>query len=274
MGEVTLESAKAREDKESLSQASFHLAQALQMLADLTKTYESVKRDNQLADGLAVEKRDPPNFLEDTQAMLGSKKPPINSVDRKIAEVDEDYVAKLNQLLEEQKKIMAELAKMLATTPHAPPFHGLAGIRWVHAARPNDPPGPAPAELLTKKTAEWTVADETARSALASRDLIAQASEQIEVASSAAKMHENVITWLPDGVEQDKESVATALALAAEGAAWRLWPPARPPRTTSPTASSPPARPSTSSASCTIFARHGRRRRHPEPERLRRQPLE
>ncbi len=218
LGEVTLESAKAREDKESLSQASFHLAQALQMLADLTKTYESVKRDNQLADALQQLKKMHQIFLEDTQAMLGSKKPPINSVDRKIAEVDEDYVAKLNQLLEEQKKIMAELAKILADDPRM--LRRFMALQELDGTTLRDQMTllAQRQQALTKKTAEWTVADETARSTLASRDLIAQASEQIEVASSAAKMHENMITWLPDGVEQDKEPVATALALAAEGA--------------------------------------------------------
>ena len=115
LGEVTLESAKAREDKDNLSQASFHLDQALKMLADLTKNYESVKRDNQLADALQQLKKMHQIFLEETQAMLGSKKPPINSVPRQVAEVDDDYVAKLN------------------------------GIGWQHVARSTDSPCPAPA---------------------------------------------------------------------------------------------------------------------------------
>ena len=61
-------------------------------------------------------------------------------------------------------------------------------------------------------------AGETERPALAGQYLATQAPEQSEVSSLAAKMHENMITWLPDGVEQDKEPVATALTLAAEGA--------------------------------------------------------
>lgn len=218
LGEVTLESAKAREDKDNLSQASFHLGQALKMLADLTKTYESVKRDNQLADAMQQLKKMHQIFLEDTQAMLGSKKTPINSVDRKIAEVDEDFVAKLNQLLEEQKKIMAELAKILADDPRM--LRRFMALQELDGTTLRDQMTllAQRQQALTKKTAEWTVADEAARSTLASRDLSAQASEQAGIASASAKMHENMITWLPDGVEQDKEPVATALSLAAEAA--------------------------------------------------------
>ncbi len=218
LGEVTLESAKAKDDKDHLSQASFHLDQALKMLADLTKNYESVKRDNQLADALQQLKKMHQIFLEDTQAMLGSKKPPINSVPRQIAEVDDDYVAKLNQLLEEQKKIMAELAKILADDPRM--LRRFLALQELDGATLRDQLTllAQRQDALTKQTADWTVADPSARSALASRDLLAQAAEQVDVASAAAKMHENMITWLPDGVEPDKEPVATALSLAAEGA--------------------------------------------------------
>lgn len=217
LGEVTLESAKAKEDKDNLSQATFHLAQARKMLADLTKNYESVKRDNKLADALQELKKMHQIFLEDTQAMLGSKKPPINSVDRKVAEVDDDYAAKLQKLLEEQQKIMAELAKILADDPRM--LRRFMALQELDGTTLRDQMTllAERQKTLTKQTAEWTVADETARPALASQYLAAHASEQNEVSSQSAKMHENMITWLPDGVEQDKEPIATALSLAAEG---------------------------------------------------------
>ncbi|MGA2558018.1 MAG: DUF4175 family protein, partial [Verrucomicrobiota bacterium] len=199
LGEVTLEAAKAKDDKDHLSQASFHLDQALKMLADLTKNYQSVKRDNQLADALQQLKKMHQIFLQDTQAMLGSKKPPINSVPRQIAEVDDDYVAKLNQLLEEQKKIMADLAKILADDPRM--LRRFLALQELDGATLRDQLTllAQRQDALTKQTADWTVADPSARSALASRDLLSQTAEQVDVASAAAKMHENMITWLPDG---------------------------------------------------------------------------
>jgi len=218
LGEVTLESAKAREDRENLAQASFHLDQARKMLADLTKSYESVKRDNQLAEAMQQLKKMHQIFLEDTQALLGSKKPPINSTQRQVAEVDDDYVAQLNDLMQEQKKIMAELAKILADDPRM--LRRFMALQEMDTTSLRDQLTllAQRQQTLAKQTAEWTAADETNRPALAKQYLLAQTAGQSEVFSQAAKMQENMITWLPDGVEQDKEPVATALTLAAEGA--------------------------------------------------------
>ena len=217
LGEVTLESAQAREDRENLAQASFHLEQARKRLGDLTKNYESVKRDNKLADAMQQLKKMHQIFLEDTQAMLGSKKPPINSTQRKVAEVDDDYAAQLNDLMQEQKKIMAELAKILADDPRM--LRRFMAMQEMDTTTLRDQLTllARRQQTLAQQTAQWTAAGETERPAIASQSLIAQTAEQSEVSSLAAKMHENMITWLPEGVEQDKEPVATALALAAEG---------------------------------------------------------
>jgi hypothetical protein len=217
LGEVTLESAQAREDRENLAQASFHLEQARKMLADLTKTYESVKQDNKLADAMQQLKKMHQIFLEDTQAMLGAKKPPIHSTQRKIAEVDDDYVAQLNQLMEEQKKIMAELAKILANDPRM--LRRFMALQEVDATTLCDQMTllARRQQTLAQQTAQWTAAGETERAAIASQTLLAQIAEQIEISAQAAKTQENMVTWLPEGVDQDKEPIATALALAAEG---------------------------------------------------------
>jgi hypothetical protein len=73
-------------------------------------------------------------------------------------------------------------------------------------------------QTLANQTAQWTAAGETERPALASQYLLAQTAEQTEISSLASKMCENMVTWLPEGVEQDKEPVATAFSIAAEAA--------------------------------------------------------
>lgn len=206
LGEVTLEPAKLKDDRDNLAQASFHLEQARKMLAALSQTYESVKRDNKLADAMQELKKMHQIFLEDTQAMLGSKKPPVNnSIQRKIAEVDDDYAAKLNDLLQEQKKIMAELAKLLADDPRM--LRRFMALQEMDGATLRDQMTLLAQRQkdLTTQTAQWTVAGDAERPALAGQYLASQVPEQSEVASLAAKLHENIITWLPDGVEQDKD---------------------------------------------------------------------
>ena len=114
---VAIPAASAGTNVALIDKASFHIGRAREMLADLTKTYETVKRDQQIADAMQKLNKMYQIFLEDTQALLGSKKPGINSYDRKIAEVDEEFVEKLKELMEEKKKIMEELAKVLAEDP-------------------------------------------------------------------------------------------------------------------------------------------------------------
>ena len=117
LGAVTLEAPTIKEDVGYLEQGSFEIKRAREKLAELTRSYASVKRDYKLADAMQRLKKMHQIFLEDTQAMLGSSKPILNPQERKVAEVDDEFVEKLRKLLEEKKKIMAELAKILADDP-------------------------------------------------------------------------------------------------------------------------------------------------------------
>ena len=100
-----------------LKSARFHIQRALAMLDDLEKSYEAVKREEKIADAMQRLAKMHQLFLENSQKLLGSKKPGINSYDRKIAEVDDAFAEELKALLEEKKKIMDELAKLLAEDP-------------------------------------------------------------------------------------------------------------------------------------------------------------
>jgi len=117
LGTVVLEPISLKDDVTHLEQASFEIKRAREKLAELTRSCASVKRDYKLADAMQRLKKMHQIFLEDSQAMLGSKKPTLNPQDRKVAEVDDEFAEKLRNLLEEKKKIMAELAKILADDP-------------------------------------------------------------------------------------------------------------------------------------------------------------
>jgi len=100
-----------------LKSSRFHIERALAMLNDLEKSYEAVKREEKIADAMQRLAKMHQLFLENSQRMLGSKKPALNSYDRKIAEVEDEFVEELKKLLEEKKKIMDELAKLLEEDP-------------------------------------------------------------------------------------------------------------------------------------------------------------
>ena len=99
---------------------------------------------------------------------------------------------------------MAELAKLLADDPRM--LRRFMALQEMDSTTLRDQLTllAERQKKLTKQTAEWTVADDTARANLAKQYLETQVAEQNEISSLAGKMHENMITWLPDGVQQDQ----------------------------------------------------------------------
>ena len=198
----------------NVDQATFHIIRAREMLAALTKTYENVKRDQQIADAMQRLSKMYQIFLEDTQALLGSKKDPINSYDRKVAEVDEQFAEKMKELLEERKKIMAELAKILADDPRM--LRRYLAMMELQGTTLRDQ-----FTLLAERQkeiqqqlADWNAAPEADREALAGKLREAYATQKQKVAEDAAKMRENMETWLPLDVDPKQEQVKAALARA------------------------------------------------------------
>jgi hypothetical protein len=197
-----------------IDKAAFHITRAREMLADLTKTYETVKRDQQIADAMQRLSKMYQIFLEDTQALLGSGKGRINNYDRKIAEVDEEFAKKLKELLEERKKIMAELAKTLADDPRL--LRRYLAMMELQGTTLRDQ-----FTLLAERQkkvqqqlADWNAADDASRPALADKLRDAYAAESRNLAEDATKLRENMETWLPLDVDPKQEQVQTALTRA------------------------------------------------------------
>ena len=198
----------------NVDQASFHIARAREMLAALTKTYENVKRDQQVADAMQRLSRMYQVFLEDTQALLGNKKGPINSYDRKIAEVDEAFAGKLKELLEERKKIMAELAKLLAEDPRM--LRRYLAMMQLQGTSLRDQFTllAERQQNIQQQLADWNAAPDNERDTVAEKLRRTYAAGRQKVAEDAAKLRENMETWLPLDVKPDEKQVQDALAKA------------------------------------------------------------
>jgi len=229
LGAVSLETARNKEDVAYLEKGSFEIVRAREKLAALTRNYASVKRDYKLADAMQRLKKMHQIFLEDSQEMLGSKKPVLNPQERKVAEVDDEYVEKLRKLLEKKKAIMAELARILADDPRmlrrfmaAQQLEGtsLRDQMTLLAQRQ---------KLLTENVTRWNGADEKQRAEVARQFLAAQGIEQGEIAERAAKMQENMLTWLPldasdTDLVRDCRNLSTEVARLATEAASKARP--------------------------------------------------
>jgi hypothetical protein len=216
LGNVTLETAKLKADLDNLEQASFQIKSARLRLADLTKSYESVKRDYKLADAMQHLQKMHQLFIEDTQALLGSKKPVLNPQDRKVAEVSDEFADKMKKLLEEQKTIMAELAKILADDPRM--LRRFLALEQLEGTSLRDQ-----MTLLNRRqqaqqqqVAQWAGATEAERAPLVAGYLASQSAEQIEVSALATKMQENMVTWWPTNLPVDLEPITACRNLAAD----------------------------------------------------------
>ena len=218
LSDVALEPAALMADLTNLVQASFHLQRAREKLAELTRSYESVKRDNKLSDALQRLTKMHQIFLEDTQALLGSKKPTLNPQDRKVAEVSDDFADQLAKLLEEKKKIMAELAKILADDPRL--LRRFLALEQLEGTTLRDQMTllAQRQQALAAQVTQWTSAGDKDRQATLTQLIASQSAEQSEVAALAAKLHENMVTWLPLEVSPDQEAVAACRNLAVEAA--------------------------------------------------------
>ena len=198
----------------NVESASFHIARAREMLAALTKAYENVKRDQKVADAMQRLSKMYQIFLEDTQALLGSNKGPINSYDRKVAEVDEAFAEKMKELLEERKKIMAELAKLLADDPRM--LRRYLAMMELQGTTLRDQFTllAERQKQIQQQLADWNASPETDRAALAEKLREAYSAENRKIAEDAAKLRENMETWLPLDVKPEQQQVKDALAQA------------------------------------------------------------
>jgi hypothetical protein len=193
-----------------IDKASFHISRAREMLADLTKTYETVKRDQQIADAMQKLNKMYQIFLEDSQALLGGKKPNINSYDRKIAEVDEEFVEKLKELLEEKKKIIDELAKLLADDPRM--LRRYMAMLQLQGTTYRDQMTllAERQKQIKEQVAKWNATPEADRAGLLPQFRESFAAERRQIAHDAAKLRDNMETWLPLDVKADHPQVQAA----------------------------------------------------------------
>ncbi|MGI8603664.1 MAG: hypothetical protein ACR2OZ_11790 [Verrucomicrobiales bacterium] len=197
-----------------IDKASFHITRAREMLADLTKSYEKVKRDQQVADAMQKLNKMYQVFLENTQALLGSSEGPINSYQRKIAEVDDAYVEKLRELLEEKKKIMAELAKLLSEDPRL--LRRFLAMQQLQCKSYRDQMTLVAErqQQVQSQIAKWNATQEPERSALLEPFRLAYAAQHRQVGQEAAKLQDNMETWLPLDVKPTDSKVQPALKKA------------------------------------------------------------
>lgn len=96
-----------------------HTVRAREMLADLTTRFEATRHEYALADSVEQIKKMYQVFLENSMAMLNMDSGAGSPYSRKRVEfnLDDEYLARLKEVLEMRNKMRAELARILADDP-------------------------------------------------------------------------------------------------------------------------------------------------------------
>ncbi len=205
--ELELVRGVASERRPHVERAAFHIERALGMLADLTKTYEAIKREHKIEDAMQRLAKMHQIFLEDTQATMGSGKPRIHQFDRKIAEVDEALVEALKEMLEKEKAIIAELSKTLAEDPRMLRRY-LASLQLQATTYVDQ------LTLLAQRQSQlrdqvqtWVSTPVESRSTWVTSLWTQYATQETDVLQDATKMYENMETWLPLDLQVDHPDI-------------------------------------------------------------------
>ncbi|MHA3774446.1 hypothetical protein ACXR0O_23210 [Verrucomicrobiota bacterium sgz303538] len=214
LGQVVIAAAPAHANVELIESGLYHIGRAREMLEGLTRTFEQVKRDQKIADAMQRLAKMHQLFIEDTQALLKSSQGPINSYNRKVAEVDDQFVEKLKAMLEEKKKIMDELAKLLAEDPRL--LRRFLAMQQMHCSSYRDQMTllAERQKKIQQQVAKWNATPETERGTLLQELKQTFATEQGKVTQDAAELREKMETWLPLDVKPDQPKVAAALLQA------------------------------------------------------------
>lgn len=195
-----------------------HTGRARELVAMLTERFERARREYALAESVEQIKKMHRIFLEESMALLQPPADDNGGYSRKPVEfdLDEEYLARLKEVLEMREQMRKELARILRDDPRL-----LRRFLDAQRNRQNN----MRHELgdlvedqreINRETKAWTAVEESQRSELASILLGRHVEGSQEVAVSAVELLETFETWLPlQQAQDDKEVQAVAQLLGS-----------------------------------------------------------
>jgi hypothetical protein len=192
-----------------------HTVRAREMLIELTTKFETTRKEYALAESIEKVKKMYQVFVENSMAMLNPDGDENSPYRRKRVEfdVDEEYLARLKEVIEMRNKMRAELARILADDPRL--------LRRFLDSQQNrrrilrheleeiiETQGELNREVLA-----WTEADEASKPALQNTLLQRHAESAADLAVDAVVLQDHFDTWLPLTQEINNADVQTAAQL-------------------------------------------------------------
>lgn len=199
-----------------------YVQRARQLLAALSRQYEKVRRDFQLAESVERIKNMYQVFIENSHALLGGGGPDdLGGLQRKMAEfeLDEEYLQRLKEVLEMRQEMMAEFARMLSDDPRLLRRYmdrlrvRTKTLRYELAELTDRQ------KALAREVRAYEAVDDQQREGLQRTILKQRLMEVEEISTAAAELNERFLIWLPLDIEIEDGSLAESRDLTSQVAA-------------------------------------------------------
>jgi hypothetical protein len=194
-----------------------HTVRAREMLAELNSKFETTRQEMELAESIEKVKKMYQVFVENSMAMLNGENEDNGSggYRRKRVEfdVDEEYLARLKEVLEMRNKMRAELARILADDPRLLRRFIDSQQNRRRVLRHEMEEIVEQQGELNREVDAWTKADEESKPSLQSALLQRHAESASDLAVDAAVLQDKFDTWLPLAQQMDNADVQTAAKL-------------------------------------------------------------
>jgi hypothetical protein len=191
-----------------------HLGQARQLVAELRGQYERARREFQLAESVEKVKKMYQVFIENSQALLAMQDSDPTRYNRKMAEfeLDEEYLKRLQEVLEMRRDLQAELARILAEDPRLL-RRFMDALRYrSNNLREELAELVADQNDLNREVRAWTLVEDADRPRIAKILMLRQVQDAAKIATAAGELQSRYQTWLP----LDRESKDADLAAATK----------------------------------------------------------
>ena len=184
---------------EALRNGGQHTGRAIDLLERLTSRFERARREYATVEMVEEIKKMYQVYVENALALLSQDGEDGSPYSRKRVEfdLDEEYLARLKEVLEMRNALRAELARILADDPRLLRRYLDAQRNRSRVLRNELANLTERQRVLNRKMKAWTIVEQEQRPKLASALIGRHVRNVEEIAFSAADLHDRFETWLP-----------------------------------------------------------------------------
>jgi hypothetical protein len=190
-----------------------HLVRARELVAELRGQFEKARREFQLAEAMDKVKKMYQVYIENSQALLQTQASDPTRYNRKRAEfkLDDEYLKRLQEVMEMRRDLRAELARILGDDPRLLRRFMDALRNRSNNLRQELADVAADQEDLNREVRAWSLVDEADRPRMGRILMLRQLQDAAEISAAAGELQSRYQAWLPlNRKSEDADLVAAS----------------------------------------------------------------